>query len=52
MRKLEELKLNLIIWKRTKSTAKAYEICEMLYGELVERGKTTNDTPKKDRIEK
>ena len=47
MKKLEELKINLIIWKRTKDIAKASEICEMLYRELVERGKTTNDTPKK-----
>ena len=52
MKKLEELKINLIIWNRTKSTSKAYEICEMLYGELVERGKTTNATHKKDTIEK
>lgn len=50
MSKLEELKFNLIIWKRTKSTTKAYEICEMLYRELVERGKTTNDTLKEGRI--
>ena len=47
MKKLEELKISLIVWHRTKEIAKATEICEILYRELVERGKTTNDTPKK-----
>lgn len=47
MKKLEELKLNLIVWNRTKDLSKANDICEMLYKELVERGKTTNATHKK-----
>ena len=52
MKKLEELKISLIVWHRTKEIAKATEICEILYRELVERGKTTNTTQKKDKIEK
>lgn len=50
MSKLEELKFNLIIWHRTKDLSKASDICEMLYQELVEHGKTTNDTLKEGRI--
>lgn len=51
MSKLDELKINLIIWNRTREISKATDICAWLYQELVERGKTTNDTPTEERIE-
>lgn len=52
LKKIDELKINLIVWKRTKSIEKAYNICDWLYAELIGRdGKTTDATPKKYKIE-
>ena len=50
MSKLDELKINLIIWNRTREISKATDICAWLYQELVEHGKTTNDTLKEGKI--
>lgn len=53
MTKLDELKVNLIVWKRTKSVSKATDICEWLVRELRigGNGKTTDATPIEGKIE-
>lgn len=52
MTKLDELKVNLIVWKRSKSISKASEICGWLYEQLIGgNGKTTDATQKKGTIE-
>lgn len=53
MTKLDELKINLIVWKRTKSVAKATDICNWLYQQLGigGNGKATDATPKEGKIE-
>lgn len=52
MKKIDELKLSLIVWKRSKSVSKATDICEWLFEELIGRnGKTADATPTEDTIE-
>lgn len=52
MSKLDELKIKLIVWNRTKSVPKSYEICDWLYKELIGRnGKTADATPTEATIE-
>lgn len=58
MTKLEELKINLLVFKRTRSVAKAYEICDWLISELKlggqsfgGDGKTTDATLEERTIE-
>lgn len=58
MTKLEELKINLLVFKRTRSIPKAYDICDWLIKELQiggqsfgGDGKTTDATPEERTIE-
>ncbi len=58
MTKLEELKINLLVFKRTRSMSKAYEICDWLVSELKlggqsfgGDGKTTDATLEERTIE-
>lgn len=58
MTKLDELKINLIIFKRTRSIPHAVDICDWLIKELKiggesfgGNGKTTDATPEPERIE-
>lgn len=58
MSKLDELKINLIVFKRTRDISKAVDICDWLIDELKvggesfgRNGKTTDATPTEERIE-
>lgn len=52
MRKIDELKVSLVMWHCTKSVSEASDICEWLYEELIggDDGKTTDATPKQNKI--
>lgn len=43
MTKLDELKLKLLEYKRSKSITQAVDICEYLYNELIKNNSEVND---------